>query len=75
MVRCVIGNNAHREPKFFDKNTTIRSALEQINIDYSRGMTSLDGCTLNPSDFDKTFEDFGITESCYLLNVAKTDNA
>ena len=35
----------------------------------------LDGSSLNPGDLDKTFQQFGITEKCFLLNVVKADNA
>lgn len=75
MIRCIIGNNAHREPKNFDRHTTLRSALETAGIDYSRGMMHLDGCPLGAGDLDKTFADFGIADTCYLINVVKTDNA
>ncbi|MDR9824985.1 hypothetical protein RCJ22_05100, partial [Vibrio sp. FNV 38] len=35
----------------------------------------LDGVTLRPGDLDKSFDDFGIAETCYLLSVQKADNA
>lgn len=75
MVRCVVGNNLSRNSVIVDENSTLRKVLEDNNIDYSIGMTSLDGSTLAPGDLDKTFADFGITEKCYLMNVVKADNA
>ena len=75
MIRATIGNNVARRPYTIDENTTLRQALEQAGIDYSIGMTSLDGTTLQPGDLDKTFAQFGITEKCFLLNVVKADNA
>lgn len=75
MINVTIGNNTRRHPVILDENTTLRSALEQNGIDYSVGMTSLDGTSLQPGDLDKTFAQFGITEKCYLLNVVKADNA
>lgn len=75
MIKATIGNNVRRNAVMIDENTTLRSALEQAGIDYSIGMTSLDGSTLQPGDLDKTFADFGITEKCFLLNVVKADNA
>ena len=36
---------------------------------------NLDGTTLKAGDLNKTFADFGVTDSCYLLAVAKADNA
>lgn len=39
------------------------------------GQTKLDGSSLAAGDLDKTFADFGIAEKCYLVNIAKQDNA
>lgn len=75
MLKVVVGNNLSRQSVLVDENTTLRATLEENGIDYSVGMTSLDGSTLVPGDLDKTFKDFGITEKCYLLNVVKADNA
>ncbi|MBQ7044473.1 MAG: hypothetical protein IJN78_07695 [Clostridia bacterium] len=80
MIKVTIGNNVDRKPVILDENTTLRAALEEQGIDYSVGMTSLDGSTLAPGALDKTFADFGYTgeeghNKCYLLNVVKTDNA
>ena len=75
MIRVTIGNNVRRNNITIDENTTLRQALEQAEIDYSVGMTSLDGTTLQAGDLDKTFAQFGIAEKCFLLNVVKADNA
>jgi len=80
MIKVTIGNNVSRSSVIIDENTTLRKALEDSNIDYTIGMTSLDGSTLAPGALDKTFADFGYTgeeghNKCYLLNVVKTDNA
>lgn len=75
MIKVTLGNNVTRNSVIIDENTTLRTALENAGIDYSIGMTSLDGSTLAAGDLDKSFADFGITEKCYLLNVVKADNA
>lgn len=75
MIKVIMSNNVSRKSVIIDENTTLRAALEAEQIDYSRGMTSLDGCTLAPGDLDKTFADFGITNQCYLMCVVKADNA
>jgi len=75
MIKAIIGNNISRSQSIIDENTTLREALEQANIDYAIGMTSLDGVTLKAGDLDKTFADFGIEDHCYLMNVVKADNA
>ena len=75
MIKCTVGNNISRQSVIVDENTTLRQVFEDNNVDYTVGMSSLDGSTLAPGDLDKTFADFGITEKCYLLNVVKADNA
>lgn len=76
MIKVNVANNTKRKAIFVDETTTtLRQALESEHIDYSIGMTSLDGSTLNPGDLDKTFADFGIKEQCYLMVVVKADNA
>ena len=75
MIKVTMGNNVKRDKdKILDPNTTLRAALEEAGIDYTRGLMHLDGSPLEPGDLDKTFADFGITEKCFLLNVAKADN-
>lgn len=55
---------------------TLRSVLDECGINYMTGQTNLDGRILSTADLDKTFADFGKTSgTCYLLNVAKQDNA
>ena len=75
MIKVTIGNNVKREAIIIDKNTTLRAALEDNGVDYTRGVMHLDGSSLQPGDLDKTFANFGINEKCYLLNVVKADNA
>lgn len=87
MIRVVIGNNVKREAFNFPSSTTLRAALESDEVnaafggfDYSRGTMHLDGASINPGDLNKTFLDLGYDgsesrNSCFLLNVAKVDNA
>lgn len=75
MIKVRVGNNFQRSDVIVDSNTTLRQVLEDQGVDYTRGMTNLDGAMLAPGDLDKTFGDFGITEYCYLTNVTKQDNA
>ena len=75
MVKVVVGNNVKRETGIVDSDNTLRTVLEDAGIDYTKGVMHLDGSSLNPGDLDKTFDQFGITEKCFLLNVVKADNA
>lgn len=80
MVKVYVGNNAGRTAGMYAPSATLASILESKNIDYSRGMTTLDGSTLGAGDLSKTLADYGFDGSdgknkCYLFNIAKTDNA
>ena len=75
MIKVFVGNNLNRTPVMVTEETTLRKVLEDNHIDYSIGMTSLDGATLQAGDLDKTFKEFNVKETCYLLNTAKAVNA
>jgi hypothetical protein len=76
MLKVYVGNNINRKAVNVSHDATLRSVLEENNIDYGVGMTSLDGATLQPGDLDKTFAQMNITgDTCYLLNTAKAVNA
>lgn len=75
MVKVTVGNNVKRESVIVDASTTLRSVLENAGVDYTKGTTHLDGASLNPGDLDKSFQQLGVTEKCFLLNVVKADNA
>lgn len=75
MVQVTVGNNVKRERVIVDSSATLRAVLEDNNIDYTKGVMSLDGSPLQAGDLDKSFDDFGIAEKCFLLNVVKADNA
>lgn len=75
MVQVIVGNNLKRNTVVVSGETTLRTVLEDNNIDYTKGVMHLDGASLNPGDLDKSFATLGITERCYLLNVVKADNA
>lgn len=77
MIRVTVGNNLSRKNVTIEDETatTLKSVLEENQIDYTRFSVNLDGATLQPGDLEKTFADFGITNSCFLLAVTKMDNA
>lgn len=76
MLKVFVGNNINRKAVIVSEDTTLRKVLEDNQVDYGVGMTSLDGATLQTGDLDKTFAQLGITgEQCYLLNTAKAVNA
>lgn len=75
MIKVTLGNNVNRTSVIIDENTTLRTALEDNGVDYTRGTMHLDGASLAPGDLDKTFASLGITDKCFLLSVVKADNA
>ena len=75
MIKVTVGNNVKRNSVIVDEAVTLRSVLEENDIDYTRGTMHLDGSTLQPGDMDKSFEEMGIKDKCFLLNVVRADNA
>lgn len=75
MIKVILRNNVGKLETIVDENSTLRTVLEDNEVNYTSGVTSLDGASLRPGDLDKTFADFGITDKCWLLNVVKADNA
>lgn len=75
VVRVTVGNNVQKETKDVPSTETLRTTLENAGIDYTRGMTTIDGSTLKAGDMDKTYAELGIAGRTFLLNVVKADNA
>lgn len=75
MIQIKLGNNLSRQTVMVDSSSTLREVLSNNGVDYSRGTVTLDGAALPAGSLDKTFDDFGITEVCYLSSIIKTDNA
>ena len=74
MIKVTMGNNVKRTSEILDPNTTLRTALDAAGVDHIDGVINLDGSPLKDGDLDRTFADLGITDHCFLLNVAKADN-
>ena len=75
MIQVTIGSNTTRKKVTISAETTLRTALEDNEIDYTAGTIHLDGCPLEVGDMDKTFAELGITANCYLISVVKVENA
>lgn len=76
MIQVKVGNNVSRNTVLVDSARTLKSVLEENGIEYVRGGITLDGATVPQlGGLDKTFDDYGIKESCWLLQVVKADNA
>jgi len=75
MIKIILTANGNKSEVFVSEDATLREVLDQNRINYSVGVTQLDGYTLKPGELDKTFAEHGITETCYLSVVVKSDNA
>ena len=74
-IRARISATGIRTTVIVPDTLTIRQTLEDADVNYEVGVTSVDGASLRPGDLDKTFADLGITEKCMILNSVKADNA
>lgn len=75
MVRVIVSSNTSRKTEIVNESKTIREVLDDAQINYAATTVHLDGSPLRPGDIDKSFDDFGISESCYLTAIVKADNA
>lgn len=75
MVNVSLITNNGPQTVCVSEDSTIREVLDGNHVNYSVGSPMLDGFTLKPGDLDKTFAEYGITDSCYLNVVVKADNA
>jgi len=74
MIKVTYGNNVSRMDDIVEPTTSLKDFCEAHEVDYAVGSMHLNGAPLLPGDINKTFADFGVTVSCYLLNVVKADN-
>ena len=80
MIRVTYGTNAGTDVDFVDKDVTVKAFLEEHEIDYSRGLTTVDGVTMQAGGLNKTFAELGFSDeegknTCWVMNIAKTPNA
>lgn len=75
MVQVRVISNTKRNTVIVDGGTTVRQILDDNGINYSVGITSVDGAPLQAGEMDKTLDDFGIKDKCFISVVVKADNA
>lgn len=76
MIKVNIMNDRFgRKSEIIDSAKTIREVLEEFDVNYATSTVMLDGMSLAPGDYDKTFDEIGITDHCYLSAVGRKDNA
>ena len=75
MIKVNISNNLKRASEMVERDKTIKETLETYGFDYTTGSWSIDGSPLRAGEINKTFAEMGVSEKCYLIGVAKTQNA
>ena len=76
MIKVIVGSNFTQKSFDVDESTTtIRSILEEGNVDYNRFTVHLNGDVVTSSNLDKTFAQAGIYEDCYLTSTTKAASA
>lgn len=80
MIKVYVGTTLKKAPKMVDENRTLKDVLTENNVDYTKGITTLDGAPLGAGALNKTFLEYGYdgTEGhnmATLMNVVKADNA
>jgi hypothetical protein len=73
MISVLIGTNTNRHRVTVDPSRSVKSVLEENNIDYSTGGIHLDGLAIGGEGLNKSFTEHGITEDCILISVVKGD--
>ena len=75
MLNVIVGTTTNRTNKIYAGATTLRTILEDNNVDYSVSQVMLDGANISASDMDRTLTDLGKVEKCSLIAVVKANNA
>lgn len=74
-IQVKISANLNRNTVLVDSTRTLKSVLDENNVDYGRGTITLDGSVVPLGGLEKTFDDYGISERCFLSSIIKADNA
>lgn len=75
MINVRFVTNGYSENMPVMKKSTIRSALEEQNINYARALSALDGHTIRDEELDMTFEELGATDGSVMSCIVKAANA
>lgn len=73
MIKVTLGTNLSRKNVMVDPSSTIKTVLNDNNIDYATGGIHLDGLAIIGGDLNRTFTDYGINDECILVSVVKSD--
>jgi hypothetical protein len=75
MIKVTIGTSTQRLPeKIVEETMTIKEVLEEAEVVYEAAQIHIDGAIASPTDMNASFETLGITDSCRIIAVVKTNN-
>lgn len=75
MIKVTFGTNATRTTIMVDESKGIKEFLGEQQVSLQNVNVTIDGCSLSVNDLQKTFEEYGIKESCSLYAITKADGA
>lgn len=75
MIKVTVVYNMDSNDVIVEATATPRQVLEDARINYGVGRTALNSRTLSPAELDKSFAELGVTDDCFLSNVAKVECA
>lgn len=75
IVNVKIGTNLNRTTIAVTSDKTIRQLLTEQGINYATTTIFLDGDTVQAGMMDKSLEEIGIKDECYIIASQKTENA
>ena len=75
IINVTIGTNLNRTEISVTSDKTIRQLLEENGINYATTTIFVDGVTVQLGQMDKSLEELGITNDCYIIAAQKTENA
>lgn len=74
-IKVTFMNNVSKQSFMVDSSTKIQEFLNENELNYGFGTVHLNGETLLADDLEKTFDDFEITEECFMAKLKNADNA
>lgn len=75
MIRVTVGTNTTRQTLIVQESATPKAVLTQAEVRYETATIHLDGAVLKAAEMNTPLAELGVTDSCTLIAVVKTDNA
>ena len=75
MIQVTVGTTTNRTKKLYPASSTVRSILEDNDVDYGVATVMMDGANIQSNEMDQTLEQLGKVEKCMLIAVIKAEAA